>query len=93
MIPGNKKLIFVKHPKQSEFLNIFAHIILNSHYLTKQMKKDQINSKILKSTYIPTAEFYSQIIDSLQDYSILTLDNEFVINSWSSGAEKILHNF
>ena len=53
------------------------------------MKKDQINSKILKSTYIPTAEFYSQIIDSLQDYSILTLDNEFVINSWSSGAEKI----
>lgn len=53
------------------------------------MKKDQINSKILKSTYIPTAEFYSQIIDSLQDYSILTLDNEFVINSWSSGAAKI----
>lgn len=53
------------------------------------MEKDQINSKILKSKYIPTAEFYSQIIDSLQDYSILTLDNEFVINSWSSGAEKI----
>lgn len=53
------------------------------------MKKDQINSKILKSKYIPTTEFYSQIIDSLQDYSILTLDIEFVINSWSSGAEKI----
>ncbi|MFZ2282626.1 MAG: PAS domain-containing sensor histidine kinase [Lutibacter sp.] len=53
------------------------------------MKKNQNNSKILKSTYIPTAEFYSQIIDSLQDYSILTLDNEFAINSWSSGAAKI----
>ncbi|HSQ46301.1 MAG TPA: PAS domain-containing sensor histidine kinase [Lutibacter sp.] len=53
------------------------------------MKESQNKTKILKSHYIPTAEFYSQIIDSLQDYSILTLDNEFIINSWSSGAEKI----
>lgn len=53
------------------------------------MKNEIINSKILKSNYIPTAEFYSQIIDSLQDYSIFTLDNEFIINSWSSGATKI----
>ncbi|MFV8340951.1 ATP-binding protein [Flavobacterium sp. XS2P39] len=53
------------------------------------MENKQINSKILKSNYIPTAEFYSQIIDSLQDYSILTIDNEFIINSWSSGASKI----
>ena len=50
-------------------------------------KKD--NSKILKNKYIPTSEFYSQIIDSLQDYSIFTLDKEFVINSWSSGSKKI----
>lgn len=53
------------------------------------MENEQIDSKIIKSNYIPTAEFYSQIIDSLQDYSIFTLDNEFVINSWSSGASKI----
>lgn len=53
------------------------------------MEKDKINSKILKSSYIPTAEFYSQIIDSLQDYSIFTLDNEFIINSWSLGSTKI----
>ncbi|MDI6051035.1 PAS domain-containing sensor histidine kinase [Flavobacterium sp. XS2P24] len=53
------------------------------------MENEKINSKILKSNYIPTAEFYSQIIDSLQDYSIFTLDNEFVINSWSSGSTKI----
>jgi len=45
--------------------------------------------KILRNTYIPTAEFYSQIIDSLQDYSIFTLNNEFKINSWSSGSTKI----
>lgn len=45
--------------------------------------------KVLKNNYIPTAEFYSQIIDSLQDYSIFTLDKEFNINSWSSGSTKI----
>lgn len=53
------------------------------------MGNKQINSKVLKSNYIPTAEFYSQIIDSLQDYSIFTIDNDFIINSWSSGASKI----
>ncbi|RPI65450.1 MAG: PAS domain-containing sensor histidine kinase [Ignavibacteriales bacterium] len=50
------------------------------------MKKDQIDLKILKSRYIPTSEFYSQIIDSLQDYSIFTLDKELKINSWSAGS-------
>ena len=45
--------------------------------------------KMLKSKYIPTTEFYSQIIDSLQDYSIFTLDNDFIINSWSKGSAKI----
>jgi PAS domain S-box-containing protein len=53
------------------------------------MKDDQDNPKILRSRYIPTTEFYSQIIDSLQDYSIFTLDKEFHINSWSSGSIKI----
>ena len=53
------------------------------------MEKKKINSKIIKSNYVPTAEFYGQIIDSLQDYSIFTLDNEFIINSWSSGSTKI----
>ncbi len=46
-------------------------------------------SKVLRSQYIPTAEFYSQVIDSLQDYSIFTLDNDLKINSWSKGSEKI----
>jgi len=45
--------------------------------------------KKLKDKYIPTAEFYRQIIDSLQDYSIFTLDTECLINSWSSGSTKI----
>ncbi len=53
------------------------------------MEHKQENQKILKNKYIPTAEFYSQIIDSLQDYSIFTLDKELLINSWSSGSAKI----
>ncbi len=53
------------------------------------MADKQKDSKILRSQYIPTSEFYSQIIDSLQDYSILTLDNELKINSWSSGSVTI----
>lgn len=40
------------------------------------MENNQEPTKILKPRYIPTAEFYSQMIDSLQDYSIFTLDNE-----------------
>ncbi len=53
------------------------------------MEDKQDNTKILKNKYIPTAEFYSQIIDSLQDYSIFTMDNQFIINSWSYGSTKI----
>lgn len=53
------------------------------------MKDEQNNSKVLKTQYIPTAEFYSQVIDSLQDYSIFTLDNDLIINSWNSGATTI----
>lgn len=47
------------------------------------------HQQILKPQYIPTSEFYSQVIDSLQDYSIFTLDNDLHINSWNSGAAKI----
>lgn len=53
------------------------------------MENKQGNPQILKNKYIPSSEFYSQIIDSLQDYSIFTLDNNLNINSWSSGSTKI----
>lgn len=53
------------------------------------MENKQEKPKILKNKYIPSAEFYSQIIDSLQDYSIFTIDTEFIINSWSSGSATI----
>jgi len=53
------------------------------------MKNKQDNPEIIKNKYIPTTDFYSQIIDSLQDYSIFTLDKELKINSWNSGSTKI----
>ncbi|WP_100615677.1 PAS domain-containing sensor histidine kinase [Confluentibacter citreus] len=45
--------------------------------------------KIIKKYYVPATEFYSQIIDSLQDYAIFTVDVELNVNSWNSGATKI----
>lgn len=53
------------------------------------MERNENNPKILRNKYLPSSEFYSQIIDSLQDYSIFTLDKNFNINSWSSGSTKI----
>ena len=52
-------------------------------------KIQQSNAEILKNHYIPTSEFYSQIVDSLQDYSIFTVDKDQVINSWNSGSTSI----
>lgn len=53
------------------------------------MSTTPLSNTILKSHYIPSAEFFSQIIDSLHDYSIFTLDKDLVINSWSSGSSII----
>ncbi|MES2568298.1 MAG: PAS domain-containing sensor histidine kinase [Bacteroidota bacterium] len=53
------------------------------------MKDEKTAPKILNNVYVPTSEFYSQLIDSLQDYSIFTLDKELNINSWSSGSATI----
>jgi PAS domain S-box-containing protein len=43
----------------------------------------------LKKAYLPTNEFYSQVVDSLEDYAVLTTDENLIINSWNSGAERI----
>jgi len=53
------------------------------------MKTKQYDNPILRKKYIPTAEFYSQVIDSLQDYSIFTIDQDLRINSWSAGSTSI----
>jgi PAS domain S-box-containing protein len=53
------------------------------------METEQVPTYVLKNEFIPTPEFYSQILDSLQDYSIFTTDKELRINSWSAGSAKI----
>lgn len=53
------------------------------------MNNTKVSNKVLKEQYLPNAEFYSQVIDSLQDYSIFTVDKELNINSWNSGAKNI----
>jgi PAS domain S-box-containing protein len=53
------------------------------------MTKKNPSPGSLHKPYMPTAEFYSQIIDSLQDYALLTLDTELKITSWSAGAVSI----
>jgi two-component system CheB/CheR fusion protein len=46
-------------------------------------------AKFLQNENISSSEFYSQLIDSLQDYSIFTIDNDLKVNSWNQGAAKI----
>ncbi|HET6557901.1 MAG TPA: PAS domain-containing sensor histidine kinase [Prolixibacteraceae bacterium] len=57
------------------------------------MKKIPIDfptpEKVFIHEFISTFEFYSQIIDSLQDYSIFTTDKELRINSWNEGSTKM----
>nr|WP_314838017.1 PAS domain-containing sensor histidine kinase [uncultured Flavobacterium sp.] len=39
--------------------------------------------------HILSAEFFSQVIDSMPDYSIFSVDNDLKINSWSSGSTQL----
>ena len=51
--------------------------------------KPKQKEKVTKKQYVPSAEFYSQIVDSLKDYSIFTVDKDLNINSWNSGSTNI----
>lgn len=53
------------------------------------MKRTQDSTKKSEDYYVPNPEFCSEIIDSLKDYSIFTVDKQLNINSWNSGAKKI----
>ncbi|OUD30442.1 PAS domain-containing sensor histidine kinase [Flavobacterium sp. FPG59] len=39
--------------------------------------------------HILSTEFFSQVIDSMPDYSIFSVDNDLKINSWSSGSTQL----
>tara|TARA_R110000850_G_scaffold150497_1_gene273294 strand:- start:214016 stop:215206 length:1191 start_codon:yes stop_codon:yes gene_type:complete len=48
-----------------------------------------VKTKITKKRYIPTTDFYSHVIESIEDYAVLTLDLDLSINSWNTGANHI----
>lgn len=64
-------------------------------YLQRLEPLNMINQQdinnFIQEQYVPDAEICSQIIDSLKDYSILTVDKNLKINSWNSGAEKFFN--
>jgi PAS domain S-box-containing protein len=57
---------------------------------------DTINSQItgddiFEDSYFRMSEdFFRQVLDSLEDYAVITTDKNGDINSWNSGAEKVL---
>lgn len=51
--------------------------------------KKEEHAQIVRNNYEPTLEFYSQVFDSLQDYAIFTVDEDFIINSWNAASKKI----
>jgi PAS domain S-box-containing protein len=53
------------------------------------MENKKSKFKDLEAQHVLSAEFFSQVVDSLSDYSIFTLDNDLKINSWSSGSTQL----
>lgn len=53
------------------------------------MQEEELIEKVLKKQYVPGTAFYSQVIDSLHDYAIFTVNMDLQVNSWNSGATKI----
>ncbi len=54
-----------------------------------KMKNEKSKFEVLEGQHVLSANFFSQVIDSLQDYSIFTVDNDLKINSWSSGSTQL----
>ena len=54
-----------------------------------QTKMKNEKSKFLEGEHKLSAEFFSQVVDSMPDYSIFTVDNDLKINSWSSGSTQL----
>jgi len=53
------------------------------------MKNEKSKFRVLEGQHVLSSEFFSQVVDSLPDYSIFTVDNDLKINSWSSGSTQL----
>lgn len=55
------------------------------------ISEDITGEDIFDDSYFRMSEdFFKQVLDSLEDYAIITTDKNGDINSWNSGAEKVL---
>lgn len=54
-----------------------------------QTKPGETNREFAKKRYIPTNDFYSHVIESIEDYAVPSLDLDLSINSWNTVASKI----
>lgn len=54
------------------------------------MENSGENIRLSDTSYLTTEEFLSSTLSSLYDYSIFTIDNDLIINCWSTGATKQL---
>lgn len=57
-----------------------------------ETRNDSITSKdIFDDSYFRMSEeFFKQVLDSLEDYAVFTTDKNGDVNSWNSGAERVL---
>lgn len=53
------------------------------------MENKKSKFKVLEGHHELSSEFFSQVVDSMPDYSIFTVDNDLKINSWSSGSTQL----
>jgi len=61
-------------------------------YLNQSTMPNNIRNSTFKTknnNNFPVEDFFNNVFDSLQDYSIFTIDTNFKINSWNTGATKI----
>jgi PAS domain S-box-containing protein len=53
--------------------------------------EDYPGQEILDDSYFRMSEdFFRQVLDSLEDYAVFTINKSGEVNSWNSGAEKVL---
>ncbi|WP_431199105.1 PAS domain S-box protein [Mucilaginibacter sp. P25] len=63
-----------------------------SIFIEYQTFDDTITSQdLFDDTYFRMSEdFFRQVLDSLEDYAVITTDKNGDINSWNTGAQKVL---
>ncbi len=63
---------------------------------TQNLERNTMPNRIRSSTFkttskndFPVEDFFNHVLDSLQNYSIFTIDTNLMINSWNLGATQI----